>query len=92
MLDLDETKLHLRVEHDDEDDLIEGLMATAAASVGEYLGLTPAELVPCPPPVKSAAMLLIGDLYANREAQSERQLHRNAAYERLLAPYRLMRT
>lgn len=33
---------------------------------------------------------MIGDLYENRKAQSDRQLYRNTTYERLLNPYRVM--
>ena len=37
MLDLDDVKLHLRVDATTEDDLIEGLMATATAAVASHL-------------------------------------------------------
>jgi len=89
MLDLDEVKAHLRVDQNAEDGLILSLMATAAESVAQYLGKTPAELVPCPAPVKSAALMMVGDLFENREGQTDRQLHRNDTFERLLAPYRV---
>jgi hypothetical protein len=41
-------------------------------------------------PIKSAALLMVADLYENREAQTERQRYRNTTYERLLNPYRMM--
>jgi hypothetical protein len=41
-------------------------------------------------PIKSAALLMVADLYENREAQTERQRYRNTTYERLLNPYREM--
>ena len=90
MLTLAETKLHLRVDHSDEDALITALMATATAACADYLNMPAADLVVAvPAPVKSAALLLVGDLYANREAQGERQFYKNPAFEALLNPYRV---
>lgn len=48
-------------------------------------GLTAAQV---PPPVKSAMLLVVGDLIRNQQAQVEVQLYRNAAVENLLALYR----
>ena len=90
MLTLPETKLHLRVDHNDEDALIAALMATATAACADYLNMEAADLVVAvPEPIKSAALLLVGDLYANREALVERPLSKNPTFERLLAPYRV---
>ncbi|ART55510.1 DNA packaging protein [Acidovorax carolinensis] len=90
MLTLAETKLHLRVDHDDEDVLIDALMATATAACADYLNM-PAEdlVVAVPAPIKSAALLLAGNLYANRESMGERPFHKNPAFEALLNPYRV---
>ena len=89
MLTLAETKLHLRVDHDDEDALITALMATATAACADYLNMPAADLVVAvPAPIKSAALLLVGDLYANREAQGDRQFYKNPTFENLLNPYR----
>lgn len=41
-----------------------------------------------PAPIKSAILLMVGDLYANREAQGE-PLTKNPAVERLLFPYKV---
>ena len=90
MLTLAETKLHLRVDHDDEDALIAALMATATAACADYLNMEAADLVGAvPAPIKSAALLLVNDLYANREAQSDRQFYKNPTFENLLNPYRV---
>lgn len=43
-----------------------------------------------PAPVDAAILLMVGDLYENREGQSDKALHRNQTYERLLNPYRVM--
>ena len=45
MLTLPETKLHLRVDHSEEDALIEALMATATAACADYLNMPAADLV-----------------------------------------------
>lgn len=88
MLTLAGTKMHLRVDHDDEDSLILGMMDTATAAAADYLNMAPAALVPAmPAPVKSAALLMVGDLYSNREAGGT--LYGNSTYERLLNPYRV---
>ena len=88
MLTLNETKMHLRVDHSDEDTLINSLMQAATAAACDYLNVETLGL-DAPAPVKSAALLLVGDLYANREAQADRQLYRNATYQALLNPYRV---
>jgi uncharacterized phage protein (predicted DNA packaging) len=90
MLTLAETKLHLRVDHDDEDALIAALMATATAACADYLNMPAADLVVAvPAPIKSAALLLVGTLYEQRESQGDRPYNKNPAFEALLAPYRV---
>ncbi len=90
MLTLAETKLHLRVDHSDEDALITALMDTATAACADYLNMAAADLVVAvPAPVKSAALLLVGDLYSSREAVGERQFYKNPTFENLLNPYRV---
>ena len=90
MLTLAETKLHLRVDHDDEDALIAALMATATAACADYLNMEAADLVVAvPAPVKSAALLLVGALYEQRESQGDRQFYKNPTFENLLNPYRV---
>ena len=89
MLTLAETKLHLRVDHNDEDALITALMATATAACADYLNMEAADLVVAvPAPIKSAALLLVGTLYEQRESQGERQFYKNPTFENLLNPYR----
>ena len=90
MLTLPETKLHLRVDHSEEDALIEALMTTATAACADYLNMLPADLVVAvPAPIKSAALLLIGTLYEQRESVGERPYNRNPTFEALLNPYRV---
>lgn len=152
MLTLQQTKLHQRVDHDDEDALITTFISVAEQSVYEFLNrnvypdqaaldaaiaAAPAELVIATAayeaaldaadalvdeveaaaaaryaqdayrqaqiasdlvqrgivindPMRAAALLLVADLYENREGQTERPLFRNATFERLLNPYRVM--
>ncbi|MNF18130.1 hypothetical protein D3C80_2220370 [compost metagenome] len=45
---------------------------------------------PMPAPIKAAVLLLVGDLYANREFQGETTLTTGSTYSMLLAPYRSM--
>lgn len=92
MLTLDETKLHLRVSHSEEDAHITALIEAAATNVADYLDTTLEGMsaAPMPAPVRAAILLRVGDLYENREAQSERPLLGNATYGQLLNPYRSM--
>ena len=90
MLTLAETKLHLRVDHNDEDALITALMATATAACADFLNVEAADLVVAvPAPIKSAALLLVGALYEQRESQGDRPYNKNPTFEALLNPYRV---
>lgn len=90
MLTLAETKLHLRVDHNDEDALITALMATATAACADFLNMEATDLVVAvPAPIKSAALLLVGTLYEQRESQGDRPYNRNPTFEALLNPYRV---
>lgn len=86
-IDLYTAKLHVRVDGDDEDELIETMINAAEATALNYLNL---ETLPEAPPVQAAVLMMIGALYANREAQSEKPLVENQLFTRLLDPYRLM--
>lgn len=90
MLTLTEAKLHLRVDHDDEDALIGALMTTATAACADFLNMEAADLVVAvPAPIRSAALLLVGTLYEQRESQGDRPYNRNPTFEALLNPYRV---
>ena len=88
LLTLDEAKLHCRIDHNDEDSLLGALIATATTAVADYMNVTSVDSTAAAP-VKSAALLLVGSLYEQRESQGERQFYKNPAFEALLNPYRL---
>ena len=88
MPDLFAVKDHLRIESSDEDTLLQSYLDAATASVADYLGQPLPD--PIPAPVEAAILLRVGDLYENREAQTDRPLHGNQTFDRLLQPYRVM--
>ncbi|AEB82843.1 head-tail connector protein [Alicycliphilus denitrificans] len=89
MLTLTEVKLHCRIDHSEEDALLQSMIDAATASVGDYINSpTPLDAT-APAPVKAAALLLVGTLYTHREELIERPLSKNPTFERLLAPYRV---
>lgn len=91
MLTLAETKQHIRVDHDDENALIEAIMSAATAATADYLGLPLDQMTSTvPSPIKAATLLLIADLYENRSSQTDRALYANSTYDRLLSTYLVM--
>ncbi|MFU3514011.1 head-tail connector protein [Pseudomonas aeruginosa] len=85
---LTEAKQHLRVTHNLEDALIQGYLDAALAHVANYLSDDLPD--PMPAPVEAAVLLLMADLYINRERQADKPLSENSAYALLLNPYRSM--
>lgn len=91
MLTLEETKLYLRVDHEEEDTLIQGMMDAATAASADFLNMNLEQLTTTvPSPIKAATLILVGDLYENRQRQVDLALYENTTYERLLNPYRAM--
>lgn len=91
LLSLDEAKLHLRLDGDDEDTLVSAYADAAALSVLNYCDL---KLVPqgAEPAFKAGALLMLGDLYASREASIVGQtVQVNPTVQALLQPYRIIR-
>ncbi|HCF5180764.1 TPA: head-tail connector protein [Pseudomonas aeruginosa] len=86
---LDDVKIHLRLDHDDEDSYLIGLVKAAEGHVSVFLGDDLPD--PIPSPVKAAVLLLVGDLYENRERMTDRDLSEVPTYAMLLAPYRSLR-
>ena len=88
LLTLADVKLHCRIDHNDEDSLLGALIATATTAVADYMNVTSVDDTAAAP-VKSAALLLVGSLYEQRESQGERQFYKNPTFENLLNPYRV---
>lgn len=91
---LAEAKLHLRVDQDTEDSVITIYMAAAEEYIEKYINRTiPNKNLPAgsvPAPIRAACLLLIGDMYQNREAQVvAATIAENPAMFRLLQPYRV---
>ena len=91
-LTLAEVKLHLRVDSDAEDSLIQQYMAAAHGQVEQFLGReVPWDVTSAlpggmyPAAVRSGELQIIGDLYRNRETNSEP----GTALYALLFPYRV---
>jgi len=86
-ISLEDAKKHLNIEFSDDDSYINDLIKVAFSAVQTHTGrdFTISEI---PAPVKHAGLLLIGNLYANREPVAFGQAYKVLySYEYLLAPY-----
>ena len=86
-----EAKLHLRVTSTDEDALINVYISAVTDNIKSYLNrdIPVDNLNNVPASIKAAALLMIGDLYENRESQIIGQsIIENAAAKNLLYPHR----
>lgn len=101
LLDIAVVRRHLRILHDDEDADIIVYQAAAESIVVDYIDReviasgTPvtADGIVIAPSITAAILLLIGDLYENREAYagSKGDVLLPRAVRSLLAPYRIWR-
>ena len=87
ILTIEEVKAHLRIQHDEEDDLIEGFIAQAEAVAEDYCRVQFTD--PAPEPVRLAVLLMVSHYYENRD-NPDRQVYMtmSIAFENLLYPYR----
>ncbi|MCS2609372.1 head-tail connector protein [Halomonas dongshanensis] len=86
---LQEAKDHLRILDDEEDGYIGGLLLAAEGHIADYLGDGLPD--PMPAPVRAAVLLLVADLFENRERQSLGGVggyQQNPTFQLLLTPYR----
>lgn len=91
---LAEAKGHLRVTDNAEDSIIQIYIDAAVSSIEKYLNRAiPNSAQPVPnidAAIKAACLLLVGDLYKNREAQFTGTIVTdNKAVENLLYPFRV---
>ena len=96
VLTLTEIKAHLRLDGADQDDQLTLLNSAAEDYAAQYLGRAipwkdeQGVDVPVPASVKGALLLIIGDLYENREGGIVGSTHTdNPTVERLLHFYRV---
>jgi uncharacterized phage protein (predicted DNA packaging) len=87
MISLADAKAYIRVDHDEEDVLIERLIAAAGNHL-QSIGVN-MDANPVPPSVELAQLLLIGHFYGNREATGETTTAAiDFGVDRLIAPHR----
>lgn len=86
LISLSEAKSHLRVDQSDEDTLIQAYVDAAIDYIGNFLNCAN---YPQAASIKAAALLIVGDLYENREGAGEKEIKKNPAVENLLYPYRV---
>ena len=87
ILTIEEVKAHLRIQHDEEDDLIEGFIAQAQAVAEDYCRVQFEDTAP--EPVRLAVLLMVSHYYEHRD-NPDRQVYMTMriAFENLLYPYR----
>ena len=84
---VDEVKVHLRIQYDDEDEYLMSLIKQAQATAEDYCRVTFDD--PAPEPVRLAVLLMISHYYENRD-NPDKQVYitMRMAYENLLYPHR----
>lgn len=82
---LSQAKTHLRLNQNLEDDLVQLYIDAAKVHIGQFLNRSS---YPSSAPIKAAALLIVADLYENREGQTEKELKLNPAVCSLLYPFR----
>ena len=84
---IDEVKTHLRIQQDEEDGYISGLIAQAQAAAEDYCRVQFSD--PAPVPVRLAVLLMVSHYYENRD-NPDKQVYvtMRIAFENLLYPYR----
>ena len=87
ILTIEEVKAHLRIQHDEEDELIEGFIAQAQAVAEDYCRVQFEDTAP--EPVRLAVLLMVSHYYENRD-NPDRQVYMTMriTFENLLYPYR----
>ena len=88
LITLSEAKTHLRIEHDEEDEYLAGLIRQAQAAAEDYCRVTFPDEDP-PEPVRLALLLFVGFYYENRDIPDMTTYKAmRMAFDALLYPYR----
>ena len=87
ILTVDEVKNHLRIQYDEEDALIEKLIAQAQAAAEDFCRVQFGD--DAPEPVRLAVLLMVSHYFENRD-NPDRQIYltMRMAFENLLYPHR----
>ena len=87
ILAVEEVKNHLRIQHDEEDAYIEGLIRQAQGAAEDFCRATFES--EAPEPVRLAVLLMVSHYYENRD-NPDRQVYlaMKTAFENLLYPHR----
>jgi len=85
---LEEAKLHCRIDHPEEDTVIEGYIRSSSQWLGK-IGIN-VNVDPIPAPLKQACLLLVSHFYENREAVPAIKMESvlPLGVDALIAPYR----
>lgn len=95
LVNTSEAKTHLRVDGSFEDAYIDALIEAAESHAQAYLNRPLVPWTEDSPPaqtplaVKQAVLMMIGDMYENREAQSEKPYNSNPTVQSLLHFHRI---
>ena len=84
---VEEVKAHLRIQHDEEDAYLTGLIAQAQAAAEDFCRVEFG--VDAPQPARLAVLLMVSHYYENRD-NPDRAVYgtMRIAFENLLYPYR----
>ena len=87
ILTVDEVKTHLRIQHDEEDEYLESLIAQAQGAAEDFCRTE--FQAATPEPVRLAVLLMVSHYYENRD-NPDRQVYltMRTAFENLLYPHR----
>lgn len=87
ILTVDEVKIHLRIQHDEEDGYLEGLIAQSQGAAEDFCRVEFSNSAP--EPVRLAVLLMVSHYYENRD-NPDRQVYlaMRTAFENLLYPHR----
>ena len=96
IISLEEAKTHLRIEHDEEDEYLTGLILQAQAAAEDYCRVSfepylneNGDEVDAPEPVRLALLLFMGFYYENRDIPDMTTYKAmRMAFDALLYPYR----
>lgn len=87
ILTVEEVKTHLRIQHDEEDGYLEGLIVQAQGAAEDFCRVGFGNSAP--EPVRLAVLLMVSHYYENRD-NPDRQVYlaMRTAFENLLYPHR----